>query len=75
MRKRVAEFKTPTAAVNLIKKPTLREMKRQATDCEEIIPNHISDNRLNSSKCRDLSKLNSEANNPIKKWARYLVDT
>jgi len=74
VRKTVAEFKTPTAAVNLIKKPALQEMKRQATDCEKIIPNHISDKRFNSRKCRELSKLN-ETNNPIKKWARYLIDT
>ena len=46
-------------------------MKRQATDQEKIIPNHICDKGLNSRKYREFSKLNNETNNPIKKWARY----
>ena len=75
MRKTVTEFKTPTAAVNLIKKPALQEMKRQATDQEKIIPNHISCKGFNSRKYREFSKLNNETNTQLKNGQDILINT
>ena len=50
-------------------------MKRQTTDWEKILANHISDKVLASRTYKEFSKLNRKKNHPIKKMGKRLEQT
>ena len=50
-------------------------MKRQSSEWEKIIANETTDKELISKIYKQLLKLNSrKINDPIKKWAKELID-
>jgi len=54
-------------------KETISKVKRQPSECEQIIANEAMDKELISKICRQLLLLNSrKIEDPIKKWAKEL---
>ena len=52
-------------------KETINKMRRQLTECENIITNDIYDKGLISKIYKELIQLNTiKTNNPIKGWLR-----
>ena len=76
------EIKTKVNMWDLIKlksfcttKETLSKVKRQPSEWEKIIANETTDKELISKIYKQFIQLNSrKANNPIKKWKKYLTD-
>ena len=57
----------------LTMKETISKVKRQPSECEEIIANEATDKQLISKIYKRLLKLNSrKINEPTKKWAKEL---
>ena len=54
-------------------KEIINKMKRQPTEWEKVIANHISDKWLVSKIHKELIQLNRKTpNNPVKKWSKAL---
>ena len=51
-----------------IAKETINKTKRQLKEQEKIFANDISDKGLVSKVCKELTKLNNQKKNPVKKW-------
>ena len=53
-------------------KKNINKMKREATVWENIFANDTSDKVLISKIYKELTRIHSRTNNPIKKWAKDL---
>ena len=53
-------------------KETINKMKRQPTEWEKIFANNATERGLISKIPKQLTQLNIEKNDPIKKWAEDL---
>ena len=53
-----------------IAKETISKTKRQPTEWEKIFANDMSNKGLVSKIYKELTKLNTQKNNPVKKWAK-----
>ena len=77
---RIMEIKAKINKWDLIKlksfltmKETISKVKRQPSECEEIIANEATDKKLISKIYKQLMQLNSrKTKDPIKKWAKEL---
>ena len=48
---------------------TISQTKRQLTEWEKIFANDIFDRRLASDVYKEVTKLNTQTNDPVRKWA------
>ena len=79
---RILEIKAKINKWDLIKlksfcttKETISKLKRQPSESEKIIANEATDKELMSKIYKQLLQLNSrKINDPIKKWAKELID-
>ena len=51
-------------------KETINKTKRQPVEWEKILANDISGKGLVSKIYKELIKVNTQKNNPVKKWAK-----